>query len=255
MRNDDTFFTADLNGDGQTELIAVNTSSKCAGVYKMINGSLNCIWYNNCNSQVGLGGWINFNGTRIITYDFKNDGCEEIMFVNPYNLWCTIKKFDVSQQYWPDIFCNSGNGWIDGWHISVTDKYIGGNFTAYNNSFRNLLFINPSNSLANLTRYNNRSARDNINISEDIVDVFPNPFNMNTKISFNLQQDGNVRICIFDILGREIKLINNSNLRKGNHSFIWNGVDNNNNLVCSGNYFLRIIANNSVTVKKLVVNK
>ncbi|HEY5125060.1 MAG TPA: T9SS type A sorting domain-containing protein [Ignavibacteria bacterium] len=118
-----------------------------------------------------------------------------------------------------------------------------------------MLFINPSNSLASLTRYNISEVSDNINISKDLVDVFPNPFNMNTKISLNLQQDGNVRIFVFDVLGREIKLINNSNLKKGNHSFVWNGVDNNNNLVCSGNYFLRINTNNSVTVKRLVVSK
>jgi flagellar hook assembly protein FlgD len=65
----------------------------------------------------------------------------------------------------------------------------------------------------------------------------------------------NVKIIIYDILGKEIKLVNNSVLTKGIHSFDWNGTDNNNNILSSGNYFVKVISESSIVTKRLVINK
>lgn len=174
------------------------------------------------------------------------------MFVNPNNSWCTIKKYS-SGTFWPDFFCNYGNGWIDGWYIGISDNYIAGNFGISGN--RNLLFINASNSLSSLTRVYIPSVEDGLANKNNSIEVYPNPFNISTNITINLKQAGNVRISMFDILGREIKLISNSFLKKGTHMFTWNGIDKNNNTVSSGNYFLRVSSDNFVTVKKLIISK
>lgn len=252
MRSDDLYLTADLDGNGKAELICINRGTNCAAVFKYENNNFTSIWWNNCNSQIGLGGWTNFNGTKIVIYDFDNDSKEEIMFVNPSNSWCTIKRYS-SVPFWPDLFCNYGNGWIDGWYIGVSDNYIAGNFGLSGN--RNLLFINPSNSLSSLTRVYIPSVEDGYVNEINSIEVYPNPFNINTNININLQQAGNVRISIFDILGREIKLISNSFLKKGFHTFSWNGIDKNNNIVSSGHYFLRVSSDNFATVKKLIISK
>jgi hypothetical protein len=255
MRNDDIYLSGDIDGDKKAELIVVNASTKCAAVFKLINGNLTCIWYNNCNPNVGLGGWNNFYNTKYILHDFNQDGREEIMFVNPSNLWCTIKKFDINNQYWPDYYCNYGSGLICGWPISGSDNYVAGNFGS-NSNRENLLCINPSNGLSNLYYVNNPTVADNVSsISEESISISPNPFNMQTKLSISLKKDGNVKIIIYDILGKEIKLVNNSVLTKGTHSFEWNGTDNNNNILSSGNYFVKVISESSIVTKRLVINK
>lgn len=255
MRNDDIYLSGDIDGDNKAELIAINAGSKCSAVFKLTNGNLTCIWYNYCNPNIGLGGWTNFYNTKFIIHDFDKDNREEIMFVNSSNLWCTIKRFDLNSQYWPDYYCNNGNGSICGWPISGSDKYIAGNFGS-NSNRENLLCINAGYGLSNLFYTNNPNVADNVFLkSEEIISISPNPFNMQTKLSINIQRDENVKIIIYDILGKEIKLINNSVLSKGTHSFVWDGTDNNNNILSSGNYFLKVMSKSSVVTRKLVINK
>ncbi len=255
MRSNDIYLSGDIDGDNKAELIIANSSSNCASVFKLINGNLTCIWFNNCNPNVGLGGWTNLYNTKFVIHDFDKDNREEIMFVNSSNLWCTIKKFDLNSQYWPDLFCNYGNGTICGWPISGSDKYISGDYGS-NNNRENLLCINPNNGLSNLFYVNNATVEDVVSSkTQEILSVSPNPFNMQTKLSVNLVKDENVKIIIYNVLGKEIKLLNNSVLSKGIHTFVWDGTDNNNNILSSGNYFLKVISGSSVLTRKLIINK
>ncbi|NQT64795.1 MAG: T9SS type A sorting domain-containing protein [FCB group bacterium] len=67
---------------------------------------------------------------------------------------------------------------------------------------------------------------------------YPNPFNPETTISFettNLHE--NARIEIYNLKGQLIKTLVNSSLSAGEHSYIWNGIDNDGKSVTSGVYF------------------
>ena len=50
---------------------------------------------------------------------------------------------------------------------------------------------------------------------------YPNPFNPATNISFSLPQGANVKLKIYDVLGREIATLENSWLSAGNHTVTW----------------------------------
>lgn len=95
---------------------------------------------------------------------------------------------------------------------------------------------------------------DNENDSEQsiITNVtnYPNPFNPKTSISFNLQQNDNVKIDIFSIKGRYIETIANKNFAKGNHSVDWNAEN-----LSSGIYFYKLSTSNYETVKKITLLK
>jgi hypothetical protein len=71
---------------------------------------------------------------------------------------------------------------------------------------------------------------------------FPNPFNPETKIKFSLPERSIVKLIIYDILGRKIITLENSNLSSGNHEKNWKGIDAYGRQVSSGIYFYRFYA-------------
>ncbi|MDZ7767028.1 MAG: FlgD immunoglobulin-like domain containing protein [Melioribacteraceae bacterium] len=66
---------------------------------------------------------------------------------------------------------------------------------------------------------------------------YPNPFNPSTTITFSLPLSGKVELKIFDLLGREVKTLANTEMRAGNHTIEWNGKGNKGNELSSGVYF------------------
>jgi photosystem II stability/assembly factor-like uncharacterized protein len=84
---------------------------------------------------------------------------------------------------------------------------------------------------------------------------YPNPFNPNTKINFSIPSSGlhngsNVRLAVYDILGKEVALLVNENLSAGNYS-----VDFNASSLPTGTYFYRLEAGEFTDTKKLVLIK
>lgn len=63
---------------------------------------------------------------------------------------------------------------------------------------------------------------------------YPNPFNPLTKIDFQLPTDGQVKIMVYDIMGREVATLVDQKLSKGTHTFSWDASG-----VASGMYFCR----------------
>ncbi len=79
---------------------------------------------------------------------------------------------------------------------------------------------------------------------------YPNPFNPNTKIKFSIPPVGqrhasDVRLVIYDILGREVVTLVNEGLKPGTYESEWNGSD-----YPSGVYFYQLsISNEQLAVK------
>ena len=78
-----------------------------------------------------------------------------------------------------------------------------------------------------------KQGNDLLPTSASLVDIFPNPFNNSTKISLNLLQAGQVKLSIFNLLGREIIILEDNAISAGLHVYHWRPK----NLV-SGNYIL-----------------
>jgi len=85
---------------------------------------------------------------------------------------------------------------------------------------------------------------------------YPNPFNPSTKIDIELPSDSRISIKVYDMLGREVKmLVNNEYLQAGYHT-----VELNSSTMSSGTYFYRMNATdvsgkNMNLVKKMTVVK
>lgn len=79
---------------------------------------------------------------------------------------------------------------------------------------------------------------------------YPNPFNPVTVISYGIPASMNVKLSIYDALGREVDIIVNETKPAGKHEAMWN-ADNFN----SGVYFYKIQAEGFTDTKKLVLIK
>lgn len=79
---------------------------------------------------------------------------------------------------------------------------------------------------------------------------YPNPFNPKTNIEFSLSQEDNVKITIFDVLGREVYRVFEGKLKAGSYKFEFNGES-----LSSGIYFYTFYYSNGKITKKMILNK
>ena len=79
---------------------------------------------------------------------------------------------------------------------------------------------------------------------------YPNPFNPITKIRFDLPEDADIQLSVYDVLGREVAELVNGRVLSGFHEVIWDASD-----VSSGVYLCQLTTLNSVITNKMVVVK
>jgi M6 family metalloprotease-like protein len=82
---------------------------------------------------------------------------------------------------------------------------------------------------------------------------FPNPFNAQTTIRFDLARAGRVRLLVSDVLGRQVRLLADATLGEGNHQRSWDGRDGAGRPVGSGVYFYRLEALDYKAVDKVLL--
>ena len=69
---------------------------------------------------------------------------------------------------------------------------------------------------------------------------YPNPFNPETTLRFELTEAARISVQIYDLLGNRITTLSNTAFQPGEHNLTWNGKDHQNRLVGTGIYFLQI---------------
>ncbi|MFZ1685549.1 MAG: FlgD immunoglobulin-like domain containing protein [Candidatus Zixiibacteriota bacterium] len=72
--------------------------------------------------------------------------------------------------------------------------------------------------------------------------AYPNPFNPSTTISFDLPKRAEVKLIVFDLLGREVRKLVDQEMAAGAHSVKWDGTNEAGKAVASGVYFFKMTA-------------
>lgn len=83
----------------------------------------------------------------------------------------------------------------------------------------------------------------------------PNPFNPMTTITFINTSDRKVKIEIYDILGRKVRVLVDEFFSAGTHSVIWKSRDDNGHTVSNGIYLYRVITDSHIITRKMVLLK
>ena len=84
---------------------------------------------------------------------------------------------------------------------------------------------------------------------------YPNPFNPETRIIYSLKERSNVRIAVYDIMGRKVQTLLESVMDRGTHEVLWRGKNYLGVDVGSGLYIYEISAVSSKTGEKFVDRK
>ncbi len=82
---------------------------------------------------------------------------------------------------------------------------------------------------------------------------YPNPFNPETSIEFTLPVASQVRLVVYDLLGRAVKTLVSGHLTAGYHTVQWDGRDEAGRLVASGLYLYRLETERAVLARRLVL--
>ena len=104
----------------------------------------------------------------------------------------------------------------------------------------------------------NNTSSDDVTVTP-VLDLlsqnYPNPFNPTTTIAYNMIEEGNVSIEVFNIKGQKVTTLINEHMTVGDHTLVWDGTDNNNQTVSSGMYFYKMKASNYTSTKKMILMK
>ncbi|KPJ58770.1 MAG: hypothetical protein AMJ46_13650 [Latescibacteria bacterium DG_63] len=86
---------------------------------------------------------------------------------------------------------------------------------------------------------------------------FPNPFNPQTTIAFDIPEgkEVNVRLNVYNMRGQLVRTLVNEFKSEGSYQIQWDGTDNYGRRVSSGVYFYRITTGEFSQTRKMVILK
>jgi hypothetical protein len=84
---------------------------------------------------------------------------------------------------------------------------------------------------------------------------YPNPYNLKTRIAYQLPQPGKVSLQVYNIRGQLVRTLVDESKSAGYHTVIWDSRNENGMEVSSGIYFYRIKTGNFTDTKKMILLK
>jgi type IX secretion system substrate protein/VCBS repeat protein len=236
----------DFDNDGQRDIIGTNNIMGIVSPLYIYQNQGNCefSFIDTILVSPGL--------SNISLLDMNQDNLFDIVGFNTNGLYIYFNEGDnifsdpdfyhipdMMQLHYP-LWCGDldGNSTPD---IAITAN--GYFMSFYNDGFGNLS-VEPHNNVTDQTIQNNVS-----------FNCFPNPFNPETSIKFNLLFDSQIELTIYNIKGSKVIDLINDKYPKGAYTTIWDGNDGNGRKVSSGVYFCRLITENRNYSKKVVLLK
>lgn len=73
-----------------------------------------------------------------------------------------------------------------------------------------------------------------------VYEAAPNPFNPSTRLSFEFQTRGHVKLSVYDSAGRLVRTLADGVFAAGRHDVTWEGRDDRGRVMASGVYLYRV---------------
>jgi len=88
-----------------------------------------------------------------------------------------------------------------------------------------------------------------------LAGVYPNPFNPQTTIAFNLARAQYTELVIYDLQGSKVRTLVTETRTAGRHEVVWNGTNDRGQRVASGVFMARLKTGETIDLRKLVLVK
>jgi len=201
-------------GDSGTILRTTNGGTAWDSQLSGTAVSLLSVFFSDANNGTAVGGYLGYNSVSLILR--TSDGG---------NTW--LKQSNPSTSSLRSVwFTDANNGTAVGDYGTLLRTTNGG-----------VTFIGKDNNITNPNEF-------------ILSQNYPNPFNPNTTINYSLPKQSNVKIKVYNILGKEILTLVNENKPQGNYS-----VEFNANNLSSGVYFYILSTGQFTQVKKMILIK
>ncbi|MBD3225500.1 MAG: T9SS type A sorting domain-containing protein [Caldithrix sp.] len=92
-------------------------------------------------------------------------------------------------------------------------------------------------------------------LTYELAQNFPNPFNPETRIYFEIPNSQQVQLVIYNILGQKVRTLVKDQFNAGRHTINWNGRNDAGQRMPSGVYIYRIKAGSYIDSKKMIMVK
>lgn len=128
-------------------------------------------------------------------------------------------------------FVDEWTGWIVGWFGTIFHTTTGG-----------------------VTSVESKTSQALLPESFVLHQNYPNPFNAETRMQFEIiKAKANVKLTIYDVLGREVITLVEGEFTQGRYSVAWNGRDSKGMSLASGVFFYRLQVGSQTQTKKMLL--
>ncbi len=79
----------------------------------------------------------------------------------------------------------------------------------------------------------------------------PNPFREQTTLEYVLPDPASVRLAVYDVLGRQVRVLVDGKQKAGRHTVQWDGHDESGKKMASGVYLARLVVGGTTKVRKM----
>jgi len=233
--------------------IYVSSPSSGALAYELTTGGTSAL-YMNCS--IPISGTPDAIGINVygdgrehwLRAEFEDNDGEKFLLnfteaapgINWTNTWQYLEKtFDDAIVHWsnPAAVLNYPITWTK-FYLVETDDNKKDSGVIYLDDFK-VQFISTS-----VDEENNNGLPTSFKLYQN----YPNPFNPITTIKYSIPQKSQVKVDIYDMAGRVVAKLINSNLDKGSYQTTWNAGD-----FSSGMYFYRLTTTDYIETKKMIV--
>lgn len=185
----------------------------------------NFLYWNPCSMEILESGSQDFVGYSII---WENDS-------NPNNFnYEHIDMYQTSYDFTQiGLYPGASTIWVAG-------HYEDGLFTDSTNCVTIFITSNDEN---------------DVEAQTTLLGNYPNPFNPQTFISYELKTSAHVSLSIYNVKGQRIKNLVDQQEKEGKHTVIWDGTDSNGKNVTSGLYFYKMKSGKFSSSRKMILLK
>lgn len=166
----------------------------------------------------------------------------------------TVIANNISNRYYTDTTVDS---YPRNHAISYKIKSVSGDGNIESSGYSNTVYMmgdvqinKPSHGKETITEEDDGTLTGKV-----ILSTYPNPFNPSTTLRYDLSENANISLTIYDVNGQVVEALVLGHQPAGQYEIIWNSQSTDGHSISAGVYFARIAAGDQSQTIKLLYSK